>query len=85
MTNELTTQDSKKKLKSFIEFIERLEDQKADLAGRIREVFDEAKNFGFDPKIMKSVIKMRKMDESELEQQGYLTELYIDVLEAANV
>ena len=82
MTNELTTQESKRKLRSYIEMIEQHEERKADISGQIKEIFDDAKNYGFDPKIMKTVIKMRKMDESELEEQEILTDLY---MEATNV
>ena len=58
-------------LKLFIEKIEKLESEKADLMENIKEVFAESKSSGFDPKIMKEIIKIRKMkneDRIELEE-----------------
>ncbi len=63
-------------LRSFIERIERLEEEKAALAEDIKEVYAEAKGTGFDVKIMRQIIRMRKMDESELDEQEALLDLY---------
>ena len=52
-------------LKSFIERIERLEDEKRALGEDIKEVYAEAKGSGFEPKIMRQIIKIRRMDRSE--------------------
>jgi uncharacterized protein (UPF0335 family) len=49
-------------LKSFIERIERLEDEKRALSEDIKEVYAEAKGSGFEPKIMRQIIKIRRMD-----------------------
>ena len=51
-------------LKLFIEKIERLEEEKAELMENIREVYAEAKSVGFDPRVMKQLIKIRKMKNS---------------------
>lgn len=67
-------------LRQFIEKIERLEEEKAALMDAIREVFAEAKGGGFDVKIMKQVLKMRKMKEDELMEQGELLTLYLQAL-----
>ena len=56
-------------LRQYIEKVERLEEEKADLMEAIREVFGEAKGNGFDVKIMKQVLKMRKMKQEELMEQ----------------
>lgn len=63
-------------LKAYIERIERLEEEKAAIAADIREVYAEAKGQGFDPKIMRQVYRMRKMDSADREEQEYLVEIY---------
>ncbi len=63
-------------LKSYIERIERLEEEKATLTADIREVFSEAKGNGFDVKIMRQVIKIRKMDKEDVQEQEELLDLY---------
>jgi uncharacterized protein (UPF0335 family) len=64
------------KLKSFVERIERLEAEKTELAGDIREVYAEAKGNGFDTKIMRQVIRLRKMETADRREQDELLELY---------
>lgn len=64
------------KLKNFIERIERLSEEKAGIAGDIKEVFDEAKGMGFDAKIMRAIIKIRKQDADARREQEELLELY---------
>lgn len=63
-------------LRAFIERIERLEDEKATLAGDIREVFAEAKAGGFDTKVMRQIVKLRKMDPDDREEQEEILKLY---------
>ncbi len=63
-------------LRSFIERIERLEEEKAALAGDIREVYAEAKGNGFDTKIMRQVVRLRKMDSNDRSEQEELLDLY---------
>ena len=67
-------------LRSYIERIERLEEEKAGLASDIRDVFSEAKANGFDTKIMRQVIRIRKMDKSERDEQESLLDLYLHAL-----
>lgn len=64
------------RLKSFIERIERLEEEKAALAGDIREVYAEAKGNGFDTKIMRQVLKLRKLEQDDRQEQEHLLDLY---------
>jgi uncharacterized protein (UPF0335 family) len=64
------------RLRAFIERIERLEEEKAALSSDIREVYAEAKGNGFDTKIMRQVIKLRKMDTAERQEQESLLDLY---------
>ena len=63
-------------LKSLIERIERLEDEKRALGEDIKEVYAEAKGNGFDAKIMRQIIKIRKMDKDEHDEQESLLDLY---------
>ncbi len=64
------------RLKSFIERIERLEDEKKALAEDIKEVYAEAKGVGFDTKIMRQIVKIRKMDQDEVDEQEALLDTY---------
>lgn len=67
-------------LRSYIERIERLEEEKAALATDIREVFAEAKANGYDSKTMRQVIKLRKMEPSDRDEQEYLLDTYCRAL-----
>ncbi len=64
-------------LKSFIERIERLEEEKKALADDIRDVYSEAKANGFEVKIMRQIVKIRKMDKDELDEQQALLDTYL--------
>jgi uncharacterized protein (UPF0335 family) len=64
------------RLKSFIERIERLEEEKRGLTGDIKEVYAEAKGTGFEPKIMRQIIKIRRMDKEEVDEEESLLDLY---------
>ena len=63
-------------LKSFIERIERLEEEKQALGEDIKEVYAEAKGTGFEPKIMRQILKIRKMDKDEHDEQESLLDIY---------
>jgi uncharacterized protein (UPF0335 family) len=71
---------AKDHLKSFIERIERLEEEKAALAADIREVYSEAKGTGFDVKIMRQVVRLRKLDTADRQEQDALLDMYRDAL-----
>lgn len=64
------------RLQSFIERIERLAEEKDALTGDIREVYSEAKGNGFDIKIMRQLIRRRKMDKADRQEQDALLEAY---------
>ena len=64
------------RLRSFLERIERLEEEKAALAADIREVYSEAKGAGFDAKIIRGIVKERKMDVSDRQEQLELFDVY---------
>lgn len=67
-------------LKSFVERIERLEEEKKGIADDIRDVFAEAKGQGFDTKVMRQVIRLRKKDVSERQEEEALLDLYMHAL-----
>ncbi|KKB96142.1 hypothetical protein SZ25_00767 [Candidatus Arcanobacter lacustris] len=67
-------------LRQFIERIERLEQEKANIMIDIKEVYAEAASTGFDAKIMRQIIRIRKMDKEELEEQESLLDLYKEAL-----
>ena len=68
------------RLRSFVDRIERLEDEKAALTADIREVYSEAKGVGFDVRALRQVLKLRKMDQAERREQEEFLELYKRVL-----
>lgn len=67
-------------LKSFIERLEKLEEEKATVSGYIRDVFAEAKAEGFDPKIIRRVLKIRSMKYEEVLEEEELVETYLQAL-----
>lgn len=68
------------RLRSFIERIERLEEEKAGLSADIRDVYAEAKGTGFDAKIMRQIIRLRKMAKEDRQEQEELLDLYKQAL-----
>ena len=64
------------RLKSLIERVERLEEEKNNLLADIKEVFSEAKGLGYDPKIMRKILIIRKMDIDERLEQEALINTY---------
>ena len=64
------------RLKSFVERIERLEEEKQALAADIREVYSEAKGAGFDVKVMRQLIRLRKMDDDDRNQMEEILSVY---------
>ena len=71
---------SGEKLRNFITRVERLEEDKSNVANDILEVYAEAKAHGFEPKIMRKVVQLRKIDSQKLQEQESLLELYKSVL-----
>ena len=71
---------SGEELKAFIERIERLEEEKAALAGDIRDVYSEAKANGFDTKIMRKIVTLRSKDHAERKEEEAIMELYLEAL-----
>ena len=67
-------------LKSIIERIERLEVEKAEVAEQIKEVFAEAKGNGFDVKILRKVVRLRKQDRAKRQEEDAILDLYLAAL-----
>jgi uncharacterized protein (UPF0335 family) len=67
-------------LKSIIERIERLEVEKAEVAEQIKEVMAEAKGNGFDTKILRKVIRLRKQDRATRQEEEAILDLYLSAL-----
>jgi uncharacterized protein (UPF0335 family) len=68
------------RLKSFVERIERLEEEKRALAEDIKEIYSEAKGVGFDVKIIRQIVRIRKMDEDDRDEQEALLDTYMRAL-----
>lgn len=71
---------AKEQLKSFIERIERLEEEKKTIADDIKDVFAEAKGTGFDVKALREVLKIRKADANQLAEHQANVDLYLQAL-----
>jgi len=68
------------KLKSLVERIERLEEDKASVANDLKEVYAEAKGEGFDTKILRKVVRLRKADVAKRQEEEALIELYLTAI-----
>lgn len=64
------------RLRSIIERVERLEEERKALAGDIKDIMSEAKSAGFDVKIIKQIIAIRKMEPADVEEQETILDLY---------
>ena len=71
---------AREQLRALVERIERLEEEKAALAGDIREVYAEAKGHGFDAKVLRRVVGLRKQDAAERAEQDALLDVYLHAL-----
>lgn len=67
-------------LKQFIERLERLEEEKANIGNDIKEVFAELKGRGFDVKAVRSILRIRKKDHAERQEEEAMLELYMQAL-----
>ncbi len=68
------------RLRSFIERVERLEEEKTTIMNDVKEVYAEAKGEGYDVKTLRSVVRIRKMDRAERQEQEALLDLYLSAL-----
>lgn len=79
-TNDVLNQTAQGQLKSIIERVERLEQEKAEIAEQIKEVFAEAKGNAFDVKILRRVIRIRKQDAAKRQEEDAILDLYLSAL-----
>ena len=77
---DVLTAAAQGRLKSFFERIERLEEDKAAISADLKEVFAEAKGEGFDVKILRKVIRLRKQDKVKREEEAALIDLYLSAI-----
>jgi len=77
MAEDSVAQDQ---LRAFVERIERMEEEKAAIAADIREIYAEAKGNGFDTKILRQVVKIRKQDHNERMEAEAILDLYLSAL-----
>ncbi|ARW48125.1 DUF2312 domain-containing protein [Acetobacter pasteurianus] len=68
------------RLRSIIERVERLEEERKALSGDIKDIFTEAKSAGFDVKVLRQIIRIRKQEPAEVEEQETLLDVYRRVL-----
>ena len=76
----VTGQTGADQLRQYIERIERLEEEKRALMADIRDIYSEAKATGFEPKVMRQIVKIRSMDKDLLAEQDMLLTTYRDAL-----
>jgi uncharacterized protein (UPF0335 family) len=74
------TRFAKDQLKAIIERVERLEEEKKTIADDIRDVYAEAKGNGFDTKALRTVVRLRKQDKQEREEQEAILDTYLQAL-----
>src|SRR6201995_4976222 len=67
-------------LKSIVERVERLEQEKSEIAEQIKEVFAEAKGNGFDVKILRKIVRIRKQDRAKRMEEDAILDLYLSAL-----
>ena len=77
---EPATRFAKDQLKSIIERIERLEEEKKTISDDIRDVYAESKGNGFDVKALRAIIRLRKQDPDERQEQETILETYMQAL-----
>jgi len=80
----MTQNVAAERLRSFLERIERLEEEKQAIADDIKEVYAEAKGEGYDPKVMRRVIALRKIEKRERDEMDAILALYLDALEGSD-
>lgn len=72
--------NAKEQIRSIIERVERLEEEKATIASDIKDVFTEAKGNGFDVKALRTIVRMRKQDVNERQEQETILETYMQAM-----
>lgn len=78
--NDHLTEAARDKLRLTVERIERLEEEKKEIAEQIKEVYGEAKAMGFDTKVLRRVVSIRKQDQDERMEQEAVLDTYLAAL-----
>ena len=78
--SDVLNQDAQGRLRTIVERIERLEQEKAEVMEQIKEVFAEAKGAGFDVKILRKVVRLRKQDRAKRQEEEAILDLYLSAL-----
>lgn len=71
------TKAAKEKLRQVVSKIEKLEEEKREVAGQIKDCYQEAKSMGYDTKALRSVLRIRKQDRQEREEQQAILDTYL--------
>ena len=77
---DILNQAAQGQLKSIIERIERLEQEKTEISEQIKEVFAEAKGNGFDVKVLRKVVRIRKQDRAKRLEEEAILDLYLSAI-----
>jgi uncharacterized protein (UPF0335 family) len=77
---DVLNQDAQGRLRTIVERIERLEQEKAEVMEQIKEVFAEAKGAGFDVKILRKVVRLRKQDRAKRQEEEAILDLYLSAI-----
>lgn len=80
MTDEAATRFAKDQLRAIIERVERLEEEKKSIADDIRDVYAEAKGNGYDVAALREIVRLRKQDVNERQEQETILETYMQAL-----
>jgi uncharacterized protein (UPF0335 family) len=80
VSNDVLNTSAQGKLKSLIERIERLEEDKAVVANDLKEVYLETKGEGFDVKIVRKIVRLRKQDKAKRQEEEALIDLYLSAI-----
>ncbi|HVE22171.1 MAG TPA: DUF2312 domain-containing protein [Acidocella sp.] len=75
-TDDKPTNIAGERLRSIVERIERLEEERKALASDIKDIYSEAKSAGFDVKVLRQLIRIRKQEPAEIEEQETLLDVY---------
>jgi uncharacterized protein (UPF0335 family) len=71
------TEVAREKLKQIVSKIERLEEEKKEVGGQVKDVYSEAKSMGYDTKALRACVRLRKMDRQEREEQQTILDTYL--------
>ena len=78
--SDVLNQDAQGRLRTIVERIERLEQEKSEVMEQIKEVFAEAKGAGFDVKILRKVVRLRKQDRTKRQEEEAILDLYLSAI-----